>query len=353
MARSSLFPKPQSGLALVFALALPASVPAAALAAGEVAVCIAEPYVEELAAAREHDPRLRVEPWRTVDDLYQRAAGCDAVVGLPPRADLDRLLDAAPRLRWIQTSSAGVESLVRFDRLRDSTVVLTNTRIIQGPEIADHAFALLLNLTRDMKFYNEQMAKGFERTTRLPLIELEGKTALVIGLGGIGTQIAQRAAAFGMRVVAIDPKDIPLHRDVEYVGRPDELDALLPQADVVFSSVPLTPESRGMLGAEQLALMKDGVYLINVSRGGIVDTEALTAALASGKVRAAGLDVTEPEPLPADHPLWSMPNVTITPHIATASDQVEERRRELFRDNVERFVAGRPLRNVVDKTKGY
>ena len=139
----------------------------------------------------------------------------------------------------------------------------------------------------------------------------------------------------------------------EYVGKPVQLDDLLPEADVVVSSVPHTRESEGMLGAEQFALMKDGVYVINVSRGKIVDTEALTAVLKSGKVRAAGLDVTDPEPLPSDHPLWSMPNVTITPHIAGQSDNIRQRRLRLFTENIERLMTGRPLRNVVIKKRGY
>ncbi len=140
---------------------------------------------------------------------------------------------------------------------------------------------------------------------------------------------------------------------VERVGKPDDLDYMLPEADVVFSSVPLTAASKGMLGEAQFNAMKDGVYLINVSRGGIVDTDALVAALKTGKVRAAGLDVTDPEPLPEGHPLWSMNNVTITPHIATVSDQLEARRAALFEENVARYLSGRPLLNVVDKPKGY
>ena len=142
-------------------------------------------------------------------------------------------------------------------------------------------------------------------------------------------------------------------RAVEEVRKPDELDKLLPQADVVISCTPLTPESKRTLGSKEFALMKDGVYVINVSRGEIVDTEALTAALKSGKVRAAGLDVTDPEPLPSSHPLWSMPNVTITPHNATNSDHLNERRLQLYRENLERFLTGRPLRNVVDKQRRY
>ncbi len=176
---------------------------------------------------------------------------------------------------------------------------------------------------------------------------------LVVGLGGIGTQIAQRASAFGMRVLAVDPKDMPFTRDVEYVGKPDELSDLLPQADVVISSVPHTSQSEGMFGKKQFALMKDGVYFINISRGKIVQLDALVAALKSGKVRAAGLDVTDPEPLPKDHPLWKMDNVIITPHIATVSDKVNDRRVKLMRDNIARFVSGRQLLNVINKRRQY
>ena len=142
-------------------------------------------------------------------------------------------------------------------------------------------------------------------------------------------------------------------RAVEYVGKPDQLNELLSEADVVVNCTPHTPETEKMYGPLQFALMKDGVYFINVSRGAIVDTDALTAALKSGKVRAAGLDVTDPEPLPSDHPLWSMSNVTITPHLATASDRRLERFVEAFRDNIERFMTGLPLRNVVDKNIRY
>ena len=266
---------------------------------------------------------------------------------------IEDYLVADGKLRWIQSGSAGVEGFLRVPELRDSDIVLTNAKIIQGPEIADHALGLLLNFTRNLKAFNARMPEGWDTTRELPMIELEGKTALVIGLGGIGTQIAQRAAAFGMTVIATDPKDIPMHRDVAYVGKPDELDDLLPRADVVFSAVPHTPATEGMIGAREFELMKEGVYLINISRGKIVETDALVAALTSGKVRAAGLDVTDPEPLPTDHALWTMPNVTITPHVATVSDRIGERRLRLLRDNIARFATGRPLRNVVDKQARY
>ena len=173
-----------------------------------------------------------------------------------------------------------------------------------------------------------------------------------------------------MQVVALDPGVIVarsvkwqttctlLHRGdetfiVDSPVFPDELDALLPQADVIVSCVPHTPESKGMLGTRQFECMKDGVYVVNVSRGAIIDTPALVSALQSGKVAGAGLDVTDPEPLPPDHPLWSMPNVIITPHVAGASDNIHARRIALIRDNIARFVQGLPLRNVVNKRLGY
>ncbi len=322
--------------------------------AGEkVRILVTAAYARELQDLAQRHPQLEFIPAANARELVDKAPGCVAVIGLAPGAPVGEIIRASGEVKWIQTMSAGVESYLRARELKESDIILTNGRIIQGPEIADHAFALLLSLTRDLKFYHEQMKKGFERTSRLPLKELRGKTMLIVGLGGIGTQVAERAHAFGMTVLAVDPKDLPYTRAVEYCGKPDELAALLPRADVVVSCVPETARSHRMLGAEEFKLMKAGVYVINVSRGPILDTEALTEALRSGKVAGAGLDVTDPEPLPSDHPLWAMPNVVITPHIAGQSDAVQARRVALFRDNVERFVSGRPLRNVVDKSEGY
>jgi phosphoglycerate dehydrogenase-like enzyme len=289
-------------------------------------------------------------------EMVKRVVDCDGAVlvgyGTEEARDLFR---AAQELRWVHSYSAGVERIVRIPELKDSDILLTNAKIIQGPEIADHTLGMLLFHTRNLKQYDRAMNDGWmgRDPTRLPVIELQGKTMLIVGLGGIGRQVAQRAAAFGMRVLAVDPKDMPFTRDVEYVGKPDELKDLLPQADVVVSAVPHTTASEGVLGKEQFDAMKDGVYFINVSRGKIVQTDALVAALNSGKVRAAGLDVVDPEPLPKDHPLWQMDNVVITPHMATVSDKIRDRHIKLIRDNIERFVTGRQLRNVVNKEVQY
>jgi phosphoglycerate dehydrogenase-like enzyme len=283
------------------------------------------------------------------DELISRVADADGLVGTCD----PKVVKAGKKLRWVQVGSAGVSNCM-YPELVDSAITLTNAKIIQGPEIADHALALLLFLTRNLGHSVEIKATGdWGRELFDNLIELRGKTALVIGLGGIGTQVAERASAFGMRVLGIDPKDISYINSVETVGKPDQLHNFLPSADVVFMCAPITTESSQMLGSDEFSLMRKGAYFINVSRGKIVDTQALLEALKSGHLAGAGLDVTEPEPLPKGHPLWKVNNVIITPHIAGQSDGITRRRMELFEENLKRFEQGLPLRNVVDKKRGY
>jgi phosphoglycerate dehydrogenase-like enzyme len=176
---------------------------------------------------------------------------------------------------------------------------------------------------------------------------------LVVGIGGIGSEVAERAHAFGMRVLATRRSDTPAPEFVEKVGKPQDLLTMLPEADVVAICVPLTAETDRMFNAAAFAAMKPGAYLINVSRGRIVDTDALVAALQGRRLAGACLDVTDPEPLPVGHPLWSMPNVLITPHVASDAEVTDERRWTLYRENMRRFGAGEPLLNVVDKRAGY
>lgn len=309
-----------------------------------------------------------------VDQLRKAVPGVELVVADDPErlraeiADADgfvgvvtpEILEAGERLRWVQVYSAGVDRY-RFPELTGSDVVLTNAKIVQGPNVADHAMALLLVLTRGIHVAVRQQADRKWRETRDTLkqegqrpIELHGKTALVVGLGGIGSAIAERAAGFGMEVIAIDPHPDKPHADhVRSIRLPSALHEALAEADVVFLAVPLTDETRGMIDAKALAVMKPSAYLVNIARGKVVDTDALVAALSSGKLAGAGLDVTEPEPLPPEHPLWGLPNVVITPHMGGTSDAVWARKLELLQDNLGRFSKGQPLRNVVDKTRGY
>jgi phosphoglycerate dehydrogenase-like enzyme len=307
----------------------------------------------ELSDLTAKHPELELVPAKNADEMIQKIGDCVAVVGVGPGPKLPDVIKAGKNLRWIQSSSAGAEEFVAIPELAKSDVLLTNSKILLGPGVADHAMALLLYVTRDMKHWTEQLPIGFKQVPGLPMIELQGKTALIVGFGGIGQQVAQRAGGFGMRVLAIDVLDMPLTREVEYIGRPEDLDRLLPEADVLFLTVPHTKQTEGMIGKKQFDLMKKGAYVVNVARGAVVDTAALTEALQSGKLAGAGLDVVEPEPLPADHPLWKMKNTMITPHAAGQMDGLRARQVALYRDNIERFLAGKPMRHLVDKQKGY
>jgi phosphoglycerate dehydrogenase-like enzyme len=280
--------------------------------------------------------------------MVSQVADADAILGTI-NPDLFR---AAKKLKWVHIFSAGVENY-RFPEFINSDVTLTNARIIQGPEIADHAFSFLLALTRGLYRTIPNRAKEEWGRGGYSAVELRGKTAVIIGVGGIGQQIALRAWAFGMNVIGVDPKDYPLSNYLSRQVQPDRLDTVLPLADVVFVSAPHTPESEGMMGPRQFELMKKGAYFIAVSRGKLYNSEALVKALDEKRLAGAGLDVTNPEPLPKGHPLWKFENVIITPHVATVSDGLGARQRDLILDNVARFAKGEPLRNVVDKKKGY
>lgn len=282
------------------------------------------------------------------DEMLSNVAEADALLGVAT----PELVRAGKRLRWIHAQSGGVEGYL-FAEIVESDITLTNAKIIQGPEIADHALALLLSLTRGLNRIIARRASEEWTPTRYQPIELRGKTALIIGLGGIGVQIALRASACGMKVLGVDPEDVPYLDSVDRVVKPDQLPEVLPIADVIFVSAPLTSRTRGMMGPAEFAAMKPGAFLINVSRGEIIQTEALVQALGDGRLGGAGLDVTDPEPLPKGHALWKFENVVITPHIAGVSDGIPARRVELTKENLRRFARGLPLVNVVDKKKGY
>ncbi|MCX6955393.1 MAG: D-2-hydroxyacid dehydrogenase [Verrucomicrobia bacterium] len=288
----------------------------------------------------------------TRDKLLAEIADADAIIGGVTR---EQVL-AAKKLKWVQVNSAGVENfLSAIPELRERPITLTNMKIVQGVEIADHAFALLLGLTRriDVAVANRANETWPSLANYGPPLELSGKTAVIVGVGGIGTQIAVRAKAFGMTVIGVDPRDIPITPFLDRTVWPDRLETVLPEADVVFISAPHTPATEKMIGAAQFAKMKKGVLFIAVSRGKIYDAMALVDALKSGHVAGAGLDVTDPEPLPKGHPLWTTGRVIITPHIAGRSDGEGARFFEIYKENLIRFGKGEPLRHAVDKNLGY
>jgi len=288
----------------------------------------------------------------TKENVMREIADADAYVGdITPEQ-----VRAGKRLQWVQVMSAGVEGVLFLsggNALRDSNIVLTNNKIVQGPEIADHAMAMLLMLSRRLRKYVADDQQETWDGAVFTGIELNGKTAVVIGAGGIGNQIATRAWAFGMHVIGVDPEDKPFSPFIQKVVKPDQLDEVLPQADVVFISAPHTEKSHKMMGAREFELLKPKSYFVAVSRGGVYDMNALVKALDSKRLAGAGVDVTDPEPLPKGHPLWKFNNVVITPHVAGRSDHDHERMAGTVKENIRRFVDGQPLVNVVDKQKGY
>jgi len=296
-------------------------------------------------------PGVRFVAARTPADAAAEAGGADAIIGFCR----DDVVAAADRLVWVQIFTAGAEHCLDIEDIASGAVLLTNMQKMSSPVIGEHAVAMMLSLTRGLVQQAKTMPDGkWDRSIdgEIGMMSVEGKTLLVVGLGGIGKAAASRAAALGMRVIATRNSPRPGPEYVEYVGLSDELLELAAEADVVINALPLTPETEGLFDKAFFDAVKPGVFFVNVARGASVVTDDLVAALADGRVAGAGLDVTDPEPLPADHPLWRMPNVIITPHIAWYGS-TRERQIALARENVRRFIAGDALLNVVDPAKGY
>ena len=254
---------------------------------------------------------------------------------------------AARRLRWVHATSAGVDALV-FPALVESGVTLTNAAGLFDESIAEYVAGLILAYAKDFfrTFRLQQQRRWLHRDTE----RVGGKRLLVVGAGSIGTAIARRASALGLRVtgVARSARHTP---PFETVRAQPELPELLSQADYVVLAAPLTAETRHMIGAAELALMKPTARLINIGRGALVDTAALVDAVRAERIAGAALDVFEREPLPADHPLWELPNVLVSPHMSGDFLGWREALSRQFLDNFERYVRNETLRNVVDKTR--
>lgn len=276
-------------------------------------------------------------------------AWADAILGNvdPP------LLKKASRLEWLQTSSAGVEWYTRPGVLRPE-VLLTNATGAYGLAISEHMLGMLLMIFKKLELYRDGQRRedwqgqGQVRTLR-------GAVVLVMGLGDIGGDFARLCKAMGAYVIGLRRTGGRKPDFVDELHLTGELDALLPRADVAAVTLPGTPETRGMLSRERIGLMKEGAVVLNVGRGYVVDTEALCDALESGRLAGAGLDVTEPEPLPAGHRLWQLPTAVITPHVSGGYHLWEtlERIAGIFEENLGRFLRGEGLKNQVDFATGY
>lgn len=274
----------------------------------------------------------------------------DALVGMCS----PQLLADAPRLKWVQSQLAGVDGCIDVPRVRSGEILFTNMQRVNGSNVAEHAMALMLALTRQINLaVVNQQDETWTRRGFSPPQDLDGGTLLVVGLGGIGTEIAQRAHAFNMRVIATRNSSRSGPDFVDYVGLADELPKLIEQADVVVNATPLTNATTNLFDAAMFKRMKSSAYFINIGRGGSVVTDDLAEALNSGTIAGAGLDVTEPEPLPANHSLWRARNIIITPHMAGSSRIKMDRVWAVLRENVRRYAAGEKMLSVVDVEQGY
>ena len=290
---------------------------------------------------------VRVLQPETTEEAMRDIADADAAFGaIPPE-----VLGAARRLRWLQAPQIAPPAGFYYPELVAPPVVVTNFREIFNDHIGAHIMAFVLAFARGLHYYlPQQMRREYlRRPLDSGVVHLPESTALILGVGGIGTEAARLCDAFGMRVIGIDGRRIEPPPGVAELHRPENLDTLLPGADFVIMTIPHTPATEGLMDRERLRRMKPSAFLINIGRGMTVRLDDLVAALHAGEIAGAALDVFEIEPLPADHPLWAAPNVLITPHTAGFGPYLDDRRLDILLDNCRRFAAGEPLRNIVDK----
>jgi phosphoglycerate dehydrogenase-like enzyme len=263
-----------------------------------------------------------------------------------------QMIPRTPNLRWFQQWGAGTDWLMRYPDIASRDFILTNASGVHSVPISEHILSYLLAFSRGLPaaIRAQQQGKWLED---VPSFELSGKTMLLIGVGAIGRRAAQLASALGMRVIGVRRSPAQAYPGIQQMVSPEDLSRYLPEADFVVLTVPLTRETQGMIDAAALAVMKPSAYLINIGRGQTVDEPALVSALQNGQIAGAGLDVFVTEPLPADSPLWKMENVIITPHSSGSTPYYNERALNIFIDNLERYTQGEPMKNVVDKKRGY
>jgi len=266
-------------------------------------------------------------------------------------------LTLAPKLLWIHSPAAAVHQLM-FPALQKSKIMVSNSSEVHGPVVAEHALATMLTLARRLQtanWYQQQKVWAQEQiwNERPRPMEVAGSNLLLVGLGNIGREIAQRSKALGVHVVAVREHPEKGNEGCEAVFAPTHIETIVGDMDFVVLAAPLTDETKGFINAARLARMKRTAYLINVSRGPLIDDNALIAALRAKKIGGAALDVFEEEPLPANSPYWGLDNCLVTPHMAALTEKLWERHYALFADNLVRFMSNKELRGLVDKQRGY
>jgi phosphoglycerate dehydrogenase-like enzyme len=306
---------------------------------------------DRLPALRAAYPSINIDSVSDAAMLPAALQDADVFIGycIPAGVNSDH------QLRWMMSLAVGVEKCAESQTLKRQRTLITNVKKLSGPEIAEHAIALMMALNRGLDgFIANQQRQVWDRSLLADEIwELEGRTVLVVGLGGIGREVAMRAHGLGMKVIATRNSRREGPDYVSYVGLADELLDLARQADVVINTAPLTEKTQGMFNAEFFRAMQPHAYFISIGRGLSTNTDDLVAALQNGEIGGAGLDVFDPEPLPADHPLWKQPRVIITPHVAFRSEKLRERVWTLVEESMRRYVNGDRMLNIVDLERGY
>jgi len=297
-------------------------------------------------------PELDIIAPETMEGAEQAIGHAEGAFGrIPPS-----LLARADRLRWLQAPQAAPPAGFYYKELIEHPVVITNMREIYNDHIGAHVMAFVLAFARGLQVYLPQQQRREWRPVPREtgdVVHLPEATALVVGVGGIGSEVARLGQAFGMTVIGVDERRTAPPPGVAELYRAAALDTLLPRADFVILTVPHTPETEGFMNRARFRQMKKSAFFINIGRGMTTRLDDLVAALKAGEIAGAALDVFEEEPLPADHPLWTMPGVLITPHTAGHGPYLDERRFDVLRDNARRFLAGEALRNVVDKSRWF
>ncbi|MFZ1753764.1 MAG: D-2-hydroxyacid dehydrogenase [Caldilineaceae bacterium] len=310
------------------------------------------PFVEEdvaefrrIAAAQGHE----VIHASSDEEALAVAPEIEVILGRFPES----VCAAAANLRWIQSFSAGMDKFLFPAMAERDEVMLSNMAGMYAPQGAEHAWAFLLALARGLTQAREQQKQHQWKAGSV--VEITGMTLGIIGMGGFGMEMVKRAAGYNMTILAVDPMrtDIPPGVAELKPASKENIHSLLRRSDAVMMACPRTPETYHLISTEELALMKPTAYLINVTRGGIIDEDALVAALEAGEIAGAALDVTEKEPLPAESSLWDAPNLLLTPHRAGASQHRPQVIVRFFQEQLQRYLTGERPRNVIDKRRGY
>ena len=326
----------------------------------KLTICVWHPFTQWRPQAlmpqaiRKRWPEMNVVHLPVYDNLPKELPDTDIFVGSSLKADQ---LHNAKKLKWVHSTAAGVAQLM-YPELRDSGILVTNPRGIFSVPMAEHTIGLLVAMARnfpDSVRFQDKSTWGQQQMWDMPqqLTELNGKILLIVGFGSIGHELAKRAKAFDMRVWGVTRSGKGDASLAERIVPASQLQTVLPEADYVVIATPETAETKQLIGEKEVSSMKRGSRLINVGRGSLLDEAALIAALQTGQLGGAALDVTATEPLPADSPLWKTPNLFITPHTSAVSDRLWERETEMLLDLLERWFGGREMTNIADLTRGY